>query len=165
MKIKNIKNNRTDTVTYKQWKKEYIDTGLYVDYEITDYFSVVELHRLHKDGTRTLTFMEKQTAKDNIIRFKNEFEIKDLSFDGYNKWLIKEGNKKGQSLLERLWLSLLAIVMPKDKPKKKAEPIKRSELINFIGVFVAVIMLLLYVIVVWKTISVFFIELYNKSTD
>lgn len=123
MKIRNIKNNRTDTVTYKEWKDEYINTGLYKDYEITDYFSVVELHRLKKDGTRSMTFMEKQNALETQIQFPNEFRIKELSFNGYNKWLIKDKNQS--FLFIKSWYNLPAIkqrleIITKSKISKEA---------------------------------------------
>ncbi len=158
MKIKDLRNGRIETVTYKQWKDEYIDKGTYSNYEITDYFSVVEIHRLKSDGSRSMTFMEKTQADETKRQFPNEFEIKQLTFNGYDKWLVIEERQKGQSFLKRLRLSLLEIIRPTDTPKKKAEPIKRSTLI---GIVISIIMLLLYLIVEWESISLFFTKNYN----
>lgn len=119
MKIENIKNGKVINLTFKEWKDNYLSNGNYKNYKIIDYFSVVELHRLKNDGTASMTFMEKQNALETQIQFPTEFRIKELSFNGYNKWLIKE-NSQG-FLFRKSWYNLPAI-------KAKLEIITKSKI-------------------------------------
>lgn len=114
MKIKNLKNNRIDTVSYKEWKDNYIDKATYKDYEIIDYFGLVEIHRLLKDGSTRFTFMRKSDAIKQKNQFLNEFEIRELTFNGYDKWLVKEENYQSKSRFKHITSFITNIPTIKD---------------------------------------------------
>ncbi|MCP4054686.1 MAG: hypothetical protein GY739_16870 [Mesoflavibacter sp.] len=136
MKIENTKNGKVINVTFKEWKDNYLSNGNYKNYKIIDYFSVVELHRLKNDGTASMTFMEKQNALETQIQFPNEFRIKELIFNGYNKWLIKENS---QGFFSKILYRIKDIAIPNAIPKEKKQPFSMYEILSLVLMALAVI--------------------------
>lgn len=159
MKIKHKETNIERNPSFGEWIREYVRKDLYKDWEILNLNNVVKVNTLHKNGKVSETLMSREQAK----RQKNQFTssttiLKDVvTMEYYKEYLESKILKnQNQSLFNRFLSNILAILIPKANPKKKAEPISRNELIGIIGVVIAFIMLILFIIVEWESIKSFF---------
>jgi hypothetical protein len=163
MKIKHKETNIERNPSFGEWIREYVRKGLYKEWEVSNLENVVKVIYLKKDGKVSETLMSKRIAEKHKNQFNGvngisvEIEKGIVSMEYYNEYLYTKILKiKNQSLFKRFLSNLLAIFNPKTIPKKKAEPVSRNELVGIIGVVIAFIMLMLFIIVEWDNIYSFF---------
>ena len=159
MKIKHKQTNIERNLTFGHLIKEYARKELYKDWEVLNLENVVKVKTLHKDGKVSTNLMSNGQAKNQKNQFPTSTNIlKDkITMEFYQEYLKNRILKnKSQSLFKRFLSNFLAIFKPNAIPRKKAEPISRNELIGIIGVAIAFIMLMLFIIVEWDNIYGFF---------
>ena len=90
MRIKNKKTNIPYSITYREWRTEYVQKNKYIHFDIVNYDDVVELHVIDKE-TGELKFnqiLDKKEAENNVRQFSTTQYIKPLSFEYYDKNLV-----------------------------------------------------------------------------
>lgn len=168
MKIKHRETNIEISLSFGDWIREYVRKDLYKDWEVLNLENVVKVISLKKDGKVSKTLMSKGVAEKHKNQFNSvngisiKIEKEPVAMEFYQEYLeTKILKRKSQSLFKRFLSNFLAIFKPIAIPKKKAEPISRNELIGIIGVIIAFIMLILFIIVEWNNIYVFFKTTHN----
>lgn len=78
------------TITYAEWFKDYLKTGKYKNFTVTNPKDVVQLHRINQD-TGEMVFsmlMDKKIAEQTQRKDPRKFHIKPLEYKMYDKNLV-----------------------------------------------------------------------------
>lgn len=159
MQIKNKKSDKPYSVTYREWRTEYLANNKHHHFEILNYDQVVELHVIDK-VTGELKFnqvIDKTEADNNIRQFSTTQYIKPLSFEYYDKNLIplKKANQKNAHFLKRIW---------NNRPKLKTiyESIINSNISKLTSNIVTGVIIGILILIIWAVYKTKLIELWNN---
>ena len=152
MRIKNKKTNIPYSLTYREWRTEYIQKNKYIHFDIVNYNDVVELHVIDKE-TGELKFnqiLDKKEAENNVRKNSTTQYIKPLSFEYYDKNLVyfKVYNYSGLSFFKRLLKRIKQIIKPKKNPAKI--PFTRAESMQIkIGIWAIAIAIIVPIVILF----------------
>lgn len=160
MQIKNKKTEVPYSITYREWRTEYIQKNKHIHFDVINYNGVVELHVIDKE-TGELKFsqvIDKKEAENNVRQFSTTQYIKPLSFEYYDKNLVPLKSDR-TNLIKEKHISNAPINI-------KAKPIKSFiskswNLISNNALISGLIILFIGFEVQYSFVSNFIIRIYN----
>ncbi|MEL1248418.1 hypothetical protein [Flavobacterium helocola] len=99
MKIRNIHNNSELSITYKEWKNDFLKYGKHENFEIFDYSGLLELYLIDKnDGKAKFSqVLDKDFAIKIAKQEPDRMFTKELEFIYYDKKLLSINNISDES--------------------------------------------------------------------
>lgn len=138
MQIKNKKTEVPYSITYREWRTEYIEKNKHIHFDIINYNNVVELHVIDKESgeLKFSQILDKKEAENNATQFSTTQYTKPLSFEYYDKNLVplKFNDYSNLSFFKRILKRIKQTIKPKKNPNKI--PFSRIELMQIkIGIW------------------------------
>ncbi|ESU23663.1 hypothetical protein FLJC2902T_32250 [Flavobacterium limnosediminis JC2902] len=104
MKIKNIHNNTELSISYQEWKQNYLKNNKFINFEIINHSDILELHSFDEEtgDPKFNQILDSKIAQKMATNEPQRFFTKKLEFNDYDENLLIHNNTKENTVSEKM---------------------------------------------------------------